>query len=124
MVEHLLTTSEYLEPKSIKGADAYGTLLFRLLILQPGSNPLHPGMGVGLGPKYRFISEDDLEMLRTRIQKQIETYMPGEFLACDVILNLKENTKYLNIIIIADGIKFIYDTENSSTPIELNDLVS
>ena len=81
-------------------------------------------MGVGLGPKYRFISEDDLEMLRTRIQKQIETYMPGEFLAGDVILNLKENTKYLNIIIIADGTKFIYDTENSSTPIELNDLVS
>ena len=63
MVEHLLTTNEYLEPKTLKGADAYGTLLFRLLILQPGENPLHPRMGVGLGPKYRFISEDDLEML-------------------------------------------------------------
>ena len=58
MVEHLLTTNEYLEPKTLKGADAYGTLLFRLLILQPGENPLHPRMGVGLGPKYRFISED------------------------------------------------------------------
>ena len=124
MVEHLLTTSEYLEPKSIKGADAYGTLLFRLLILQPGENPLHPRMGVGLGPKYRFISEDDLEMLRSRIQNQIETYLPGEFLTLDVNLSLKENSKYLQIIIIADETKFVYDTESSSTPIELSDLVS
>lgn len=124
MVEHLLTTDEYLEPKTIKGADAYGTLLFRLLVLQPGENPLHPRMGVGLGPKYRFMSEDDIEPLRTRIQEQIETYLPGEFLGCTVVLNLKENTKYLQIIIIADETKFVYDTENSSTPIEINDLVS
>lgn len=124
MVEHLLTTNEYLEPKTLKGVDAYGTLLFRLLILQPGENPLHPRMGVGLGPKYRFISEDDLEMLRSRIQKQIETYLPGEFLTLDVNLNLKENSKYLQIIIIADETKFVYDTESSSTPIELSDLVS
>ena len=124
MVEHLLTTNEYFEPKTLKGADAYGTLLFRLLILQPGENPLHPRMGVGLGPKYRFISEDDLEMLRSRIQKQIETYLPGEFLTLDVNLNLKENSKYLQIIIIADETKFVYDTESSSTPIELSDLVS
>ena len=111
MVEHLLTTNEYLEPKTLKGADAYGTLLFRLLILQPGENPLHPRMGVGLGPK-------------SRIQKQIETYLPGEFLTLDVNLNLKENSKYLQIIIIADETKFVYDTESSSTPIELSDLVS
>ena len=124
MVEHLLTTNEYLEPKTLKGEDAYGTLLFRLLILQPGENPLHPRMGVGLGPKYRFISEDDLEMLRSRIQKQIETYLPGEFLTLDVNLSLKENSKYLQIIIIADETKFVYDTESSSTPIELSDLVS
>ncbi len=124
MVEHLLTTNEYLEPKTLKGADAYGTLLFRLLILQPGENPLHPKMGVGLGPKYRFISEDDLEMLRSRIQNQIETYLPGEFLTLDVNLSLKENSKYLQIIIIADETKFVYDTESSSTPIELSDLVS
>lgn len=124
MVEHLLTTNEYLEPKSIKGADAYATLLFRLLVLQPGENPLHPRMGVGLGPKYRFISEDDLEMLRSRIQNQIETYLPGEFLSIDVYLNMKEESKYLQIIIVADDTKFVYDTEDSSTPIELNDLVS
>lgn len=125
MKEYLLTTNEYKEPKVVEGSDAYGILLARLLLLQPGTNPLHPGMGVGLGPKYRFISESDMDALQTRIQEQVNTYLPSEFMTTTrVYIELKPKSKYLQITIIADDTKYIYDTENSDTPIELSDLVS
>lgn len=124
MNEYLLTTNEYLNPSIAKGADAYGILLVRLLLLEPGTNPLHPGMGVGIGPKYRFISEDDVLKLESRIQDQINTYLPSEFQNVTTVkLQLNEGTKYLSIIIIADNRKYIYNTEESDTPIELSDLV-
>lgn len=125
MKEYLLSTNEYKEPKVAEGSDAYGILLTRLLLLEPGTNPLHPGMGVGLGPKYRFISENDMPILQTLIQEQVNTYLPSEFLtATKVYLELKSKSKYLQITIIADDTKYVFDTENSSTPIELSDLVS
>lgn len=125
MKEYLLTTNEYKEPKVVEGSDAYGILLARLLLLQPGTNPLHPGMGVGLGPKYRFISESDIDALQTRIQEQVNTYLPSDFTTVTrAYIELKPKSKYLQIIIIADDTKYIYDTENSDTPIELADLVS
>ena len=125
MKEYLLSTNEYREPKVVDGSEAYGILLARLLLLEPGTNPLHPGMGVGLGPKYRFISENDMPMLQTLIQEQVNTYLPSEFLTTTkAYLELKPNSKYLQITIIADDTKYIFDTEDSSTPIELSDLVS
>ena len=125
MKEYLLSTNEYREPKVIYGSEAYGILLTRLLLLEPGTNPLHPGMGVGLGPKYRFISENDMPMLQTLIQEQVNTYLPSEFLTTTkAYLELKPNSKYLQITIIADDTKYVFDTEDSSTPIELSDLVS
>lgn len=125
MKEYLLSTNEYREPKVVDGSEAYGILLARLLLLEPGTNPLHPGMGVGLGPKYRFISENDMPMLQTLIQEQVNTYLPSEFLTTTkAYLELKPNSKYLQITIIADDTKYVFDTEDSSTPIELSDLVS
>lgn len=125
MKEYLLSTNEYLEPKVIESSDAYGVLLTRLLLLEPGTNPLHPGMGVGLGPKYRFITEDDMPILQSIIQEQVNTYLPSDFLTVTkAYIEIKPNSKYLQITIIADDTKYVFDTENSNTPIELSDLVS
>jgi len=123
--EYLLTTNEYLEPKVVEGSDAYGINLTRLLLLEPGTNPLHPGMGVGIGPRYRFMSEGDIPALQSRIQDQVNTYLPSDFLTTTkVYLQLKEDSKYLLIVVEADDTKYVYDTENSGTPMELSDLIS
>ena len=125
MKEYLLTTNNYLEPDVQEGSDAYAILLTRLLLLEPGTNPLHPDMGVGLGPKYRYLSEDDLPVLQTRIQEQVNTYLPSDFISItQAYLQLKENSKFLQIVIVADDTKYVFDTENSSAPIELQDLIS
>lgn len=124
MKEYLLTTNIYSEPEVLNGADAYAVLLTRLLLLEPGTNPLHPDMGVGIGPKYRFLSQEDMPALQTRIQNQVNTYLPSDFLmVTEAYLEIKPSG-YLQIIVVADDQKFIFDTENSNTPIQLSDLVS
>ena len=123
MKEYLLTTNEFMVPDSVKGSDAYGLLLLRLLLLQPGQNPLHPGMGVGLGPKYRFITEDNMNMLQDRVQNQIDTYLSQDFTVKTTVYMEIKPSHYLKIIITADDTDYIYDTEESDTPIELSDLL-
>ena len=125
MKEYLLTTNEYKEPKVIDGSEAYATILMRLLLLEPGTNPLHPNMGVGLGPKYRYIMENDIPKLQSIIQDQVDTYLPSSFAnTTKVYLTLKENTKFLLITIIADDTKYVLDTQETDNPIELSDLIS
>ena len=60
------------------------------------------------------------------IQKLPEEQLPpSEFLAnTKAYLEIKPKSKYLLITIIADDTKYVYDTEQSDTPIELSDLVS
>ncbi len=123
MKEYLLTTNEFMVPDSVKGSDAYGLLLLRLLLLQPGQNPLHPGMGVGLGPKYRFITEDNMNMLQDRVQNQIDTYLSQDFTVKTTVYMEIKPSHYLKIIITANDTDYIYDTEDSDTPIELSDLL-
>lgn len=121
--EYLLTTDEFRNPKVIKGANAIGVLITRLLLLEPGTNPLHPDMGVGIGPKYRYITESDMDILQSRVQDQINTYLPSLFYsATRVNLDIKKN-KMLVINIIVDGVSYVYDTEETDSPIELSDLV-
>ena len=122
MKEYLLTTN-FMIPDSVKGSDAYGLLLLRLLLLQPGQNPLHPGMGVGLGPKYRFITEDNMNMLQDRVQEQIDTYLSQDFTVKTTVYMEIKPSHYLKIIITANDTDYIYDTEDSDTPIELSDLL-
>jgi len=123
MKEYLLKTNQYNEPASESGSDAYATLLMRLLLLEPGTNPLHPAMGVGLGPKYRFISETDMNTLQTLIQDQVNTYLPSNFMnTTKAYVELNKN-KFLRITVIADDTKFVLDTEESSTPVELSSML-
>ncbi len=123
MKEYLLTTNEFLVPDHVENSDALGLLLLRLLLLQPGQNPLHPAMGVGLGPKYRFITEDDMNILQDRVQEQILTYLPYEFMSSTRVYMEIKPSHYLKIIITAEDTNYVYDTEESETPIELSDLV-
>lgn len=124
MKEYLLSTNDFLNPAVSTGSDAYGILITRLLLLEPGTNPLFPEMGVGIGPKYRFISEDEMGELERRVQEQMNTYLPSEINQGSVVkLELKGDSKYLLISILTHDTKYIYDTEVSNTPIELSDLV-
>jgi hypothetical protein len=124
MKECLLTTDEFSQPMVLEDQNAVGTLLLRLFLLQPGTNPLHPEMGIGLVPKYRFITTADLNDLTTLIKDQIQTYLPLEYSStAEVYLEIKP-TKYLLITIIINDVKYIFDTEKSKTPVQLSEIIN
>ena len=121
--EYLLTTDKFLNPKVLSGMDAIGVLLIRLLLTDPGSNPLHPAMGVGLGTKYRFIMETSLSELQRVIEDQIATYCPPTFQSCNVILTIDEE-KCLVVSIIINQTQFVLETKNISTPVRISDIIN
>jgi hypothetical protein len=104
VVEYFLGTNEFNRPSVWTDVDATYVLLIRLILLEPGTYPNHPRMGVGLVSRYRYAKAEELNNLKDDIQDQITTYLP-QFSSIDVELTLT-NTKDLYIQIIINGIAY------------------
>ena len=116
--EYLFSVNEFNEPKKVENKSAIALLLVRLIMMDPGSDPLHPDMGVGI-KNYRY-SADNLEDLRSRVQTQIETYLP-EFQNANVAI-IRTPDKVCNIEISIDDITYVYDSSTAPIPITLDDV--
>ena len=107
--EYLLTVDNFSNPQVVEGKSAIALLLSRLILLEPGSDPLHPGMGVGIR-KYRFNSEKDiLNTIQRDIENQVNTYLPT-FQGSEVQLSLTDE-KTLNINITVGDTTYVYSSE-------------
>lgn len=115
--EYLLTTDSFNNPTTLENQNAIGMLLMRLLLLEPGTNPLYPNMGVGIN-RYRYILSNNLESLRANVEDQVETYMPEYFSNASVKLQVTQHNNLL-IRITVNGIDYVYNTEDSDHPIEV-----
>jgi len=111
VIEYFLGTNEFNRPTVYTDVDATYTLLIRLILLDPGTYPTHPRMGVGLVSRYRYAKDSELTKLSNDIEDQIATYLP-QFTSVSVELTLT-TTKDLFIQIIIDGVAYelIYKTE-------------
>ena len=111
IVEYFLGINEFNRPTVYTDVDATYTLLIRLILLEPGTYPTHPKMGVGLVSRYRYAKESDLVNLANDIENQIAMYLPN-FSSISAELTLTK-TKDLFIQIIIDGIAYelIYKPE-------------
>ena len=112
--EYLLTVDQYNKPFTVTDKEAIALNLVRLILLNPGSDPLHPEMGVGL-KAYRYsVSLSDLSK---RIEEQIETYLPQY---TDATVNIiRTPDKVANIEITIDDTIYIYDSANMPVSIDL-----
>lgn len=120
--EHLLSVNSYQEPKVLYDNNAAYTLIIRLLLLEPGKDKDRPEMGVGLVSKYRYITTDKIDTLRTDLTNQIRTYLP-DFSMVDV--NIEAYGTTLALFVRTDdityGIKF--DSENGTVaPLTIDDI--
>lgn len=116
--EYLLTTNKYKEPSVVEGKQAIGMLLLRLIIMNPGTDPLHPDMGVGI-INYRY-TMDIMSELKKKITKQIQTYLP-QF--SDSIVSLVWAPDHtLNVEITTNDVTYVYESGNSPNPITLSDI--
>lgn len=109
--EYVLSINDIKEPKVLEGKEAIATLLVRIILLEPGTIPDKPLMGVGL-KRYRYSGPDGVDQLRKEIKSQITTYMP-RYQGADVTIKLNDN-KTLTIGIAIDGVLYKYETEEQS----------
>ena len=116
--EYLCSVNEFNEPADVKGKRAIGLLLVRLIVMDPGSDPLHPGMGVGI-KKYRY-GLNNVEELRKEVDYQISTYLPCYQNATVAIVITPD--KCCNIEITIDDVVYVYDSHTAPVPITLADI--
>ena len=116
--EYCCSVNKINKPVVITGSDAIGTRLMNLIMMEPGDDPLHPDMGVGIRT-FRY-SMDNLENLRKRIEDQINTYLP--FYQGANINLITTPDKICNIEISLGSTIYVYDSQNASKPIILTDL--
>lgn len=114
ITEHLIATDVYNKPHTIKNKDALAVLIIRLLLMDPGTNPLHPEMGVGLVSRYRFSSSSDMTTLNSEISDQMKNFLP-KFSYTNVSCSVKEGNIIVNISI--DDTLYTFTTETDDSKI-------
>jgi hypothetical protein len=113
--EYTLSITPLNRPEVLKNQEAIAMLLLRLILLNPGSDPLHPEMGVGI-INYRY-AMGKLEELKKRVEDQVATYLPC-FPAGNVEITITPN-KLCNILITIDDTVYTYDSNEAPIPITL-----
>ena len=116
--EYCASVNKLNRPVIMEGNDAIGTRLMNLIMMEPGDDPLHPDMGVGI-KRFRY-SINTLDNLRKRVEDQINTYLP--FYQGAQVSLITTPDKICNIEIVIGTTVFVYDSENASKPIILSDL--
>lgn len=116
-MEGIFSTNKYNMPTVLEGREELSILIIRLLLLEPGSNPLHPEMGVGVIQRYSNCEHEDLPDLEAEIEKQILIYLPM-YQHAEVKVSL-ENT-ILKLSVIIDDTLFNFTTSDNPAPDEVS----
>lgn len=114
--EYLLTVNEFNQPEVLEKQTAIAMLLMRLILLNPGSDPLHPDMGVGI-INYRY-AMGRLDELKQRVVNQINTYLPY-FPSGNVEIEIVGD-HYCDILITIEDTIYRYSSQESPIPITID----
>ena len=118
MREYLFSTNKYKKPYVLKDKDALAVILIRLLLMKPGTNPMHPEMGIDVIGRYRYCNRSDLQTLRQEVRDQIECYL-REYQSVEVEPILSGGILKLNITIDDTIFKFTTDSKSAKDEISL-----
>jgi hypothetical protein len=117
-VEYSFGVDNFKKPVKLKDNDAIGARLMELIMMEPGDDPLHPDMGVGL-KTYRY-GVNNLNDLKKRVETQIATYLP--FYQGVNVAILRTPDKICNIEINIGEVTYVYDSAQMSKPVTLDDV--
>lgn len=116
--EYLFSIDSFNHPIVYTGQKAIGLLLTELILRQPGSDPLHPELGVGI-TNYRY-TMDQLSELKARIQDQANTYLPEDYKCSDITL-VTTPDHLCNIEITINGTVYVYNSSEAPVKITIED---
>lgn len=119
--EYLLDTDNFNKPMVLEDKPAIAALLTRLILLEPGTNPLFPTMGVGLVSKYRYLFKDAEPKLKEDIRYQIATFLPEA--DCTNVELVYNDDKTIDIEITVDDTVFVYQS-SKMIPITLETIAN
>lgn len=117
--EYTFGVNSFNKPNVVDGKNAIAARLMTLIMMEPGDDPLHPDMGVGI-KTYRYSL--NIDQLAQRIQNQIITYLP--FYQNVQVNIIRTPDKVCNVEITLGNDKYVYDSGSSSKPILLEDIQS
>ena len=114
MKELFLSLNDFNMPKVYDTNDANYILIIRLILLEPGTFPSHPKMGVGIKSRYRYNNDENFLMqLENDIANQINAYLPSLYMT-NISLAEKNNLLYI-IIDTTDGSYALTYNEETNT---------
>lgn len=105
--EYLFNVDKFNTPSKVEGENAVGLRLYNLIMMNPGDNPLHPSMGIGIR-RYRY-GLNNIDEIAKVIRAQVETFLPMYQLN-DIELFYSDD-HILNISIFINGTQFQYSTD-------------
>lgn len=117
--EYLLSMDNFGRAKILTDEQAIASLLTRLILLDPGTNPLMPTMGVGLVSKYRYLFADSAPQLKKDIENQINTFLPQA--NCTNVELIYNQDNSVDIAITVDDTIYMYQSKDL-VPITLQTL--
>jgi hypothetical protein len=117
--EYIFGVNSFNKPAVAEGRDAIAARLMTLIMMEPGDDPLHPDMGVGI-KTYRYSLS--IDGLANRIENQILTYLP--FYQSVNVNIIRTPDKVCNVEITLGDTKYIYESGSSTKPIVLEDIQS
>lgn len=118
--EYVVSTDDFKQPKEFVGKKAVALLICRLILLEPGTDPARPTMGVGLVSRYRYMYPDKLTELKNDIIDQIRIYLP-EYTNVPITLTIENRQLIIEITVDDDVYKYVTveQEDNSVTLTEL-----
>lgn len=117
--EYLLSMDNFGRSKILTDEEAIAALLTRLILLEPGTNPLMPAMGVGIVSKYRYLFADQAPNLKKDIETQINTFLPEA--NCTNVELIYNSDNSVDIAITIDDTIFMYKSSDLA-PITLQNI--
>lgn len=109
--EYTLDVNAYGTPLDYKNFNALGTLIMRLILLEPGTITHSPRMGVGLISKYRYMQSDKLDSFINEVKTQIKDYIdPTAVVDMDVNIT-DQNVMVMDMKINSAQFRYYFDRD-------------
>lgn len=120
--EYHLSVNEFNQPKKSEKAEAIGVLLVRLILLEPGTNPVRPDMGLGIVSRFRYGMETDIPAVAAELKRQIDKYLP-EFQNVSVKITTNSSKELVFDINIDNDIYKYVTSQQENNQISITELL-
>lgn len=109
--EYTIGVNAYGTPLDYKNFNAIGTLIMRLILLEPGTITHSPKMGVGLISKYRYIQSDKIDGFIQEVKTQIKEYLDATAVV-DMDVNITDqNVMVMDMKINSVQFRYYFDRD-------------